>query len=209
MEAINTAELEEWINFFFARQRREFEKTPRLALAFCEAVVELMISTFDNLQVPVSNKEAFRKQAQARFCACSSFEGLRTALLHVVREEIAQRLAEKQQHMALYAQQAMNYIDKHYADTVTLEVIAEKLHITPVHLSVVFKRETGMNYSKYLAAVRIEKSKALLKQPDMNLSQVANAVGYDSTSYFSNLFRKHTGLKPAEYRRLHQQDIGE
>ncbi len=209
MESINTVDLEAWANALFQRKRREFEKAPQLAFFFCQAVVELMIGVFDQLQVPVNNKEAFRKQAQARFCACSTHEGLRKTLVALAHEEIAHRLEDKQQNMTVYAQQAMNYIEKHYADTITLEVIADKLHISPVHLSVVFKRETGMNYSKYLAAVRVEKAKALLKQPNMNLSQVANAVGYDSTSYFSNLFRKHTGLKPAEYRRLHQQNIGD
>lgn len=209
VEAINTAGIDEWTKALFARQRREFEKTPRHAFTFCQTVVERMLSIFDQLKVPVGNKEAFRKQAEARFCACSSFEGLRKVLACVIQEEMDQHLAEKQQNMTVYAQQAMNYMDKHYAETITLELIAEKLHISPVHLSVVFKRETGMNYSKYLAGVRVEKSKTLLKQPNMNLSQVANAVGYDSTNYFSNLFRKHTGLKPSEYRRLHQQDIGD
>lgn len=127
----------------------------------------------------------------------------------IIQEEMTQRLGEKKQNMIIYAQQAMNYIDKHFAEVITLELIAEKLHISPVHLSVVFKRETGTNYSKYLAGVRVEKSKEFLKQPHMNLSQVANAVGYDSPTYFGNLFRKYTGLRPSEYRRLHQQDIGD
>jgi two-component system, response regulator YesN len=209
IEAIYPAKIDDWTKALFTRCRREFEQNPQLAFSLCKQVVDLMLSVFDSLQVSVGNKEPFRKKAESRFCTCSSFEELRIMLATITQEEMTKRLAEKRQNMAVYAQQAINYIDKHYAEVITLELLADKLHISPVHLSVVFKRETGMNYSKYLAGVRVEKSKVFLKQPNMNLSQVADAVGYDSPTYFGNLFRKYTGLRPSEYRRLHQQDIGD
>lgn len=209
IESIHVPAIQKWTEAQFRHNKKAFDAFPRLAFDFCLAVAELSLSTFDRLDVPVENKTAFRKNAEVLFQNCSSFVGLQKALATVLCDAVTQRLSDKQQNMAVYVQQAMNYIDKHYAETITLEVIAEKLHISPVYLSVVFKSEAGMNYSKYLASARIEKSKELLKNKAMNLSQVANAVGYESTSYFTNLFRKHTGLKPSEYRRLHQHDIGD
>ena len=76
-------------------------------------------------------------------------------------------------------------------------------------MSVVFKNEMKMNYSKYLTMVRMEKAKELLRQCDKNLTQVAHAVGYDRTAYFSNVFKLYAGIKPTEYQRLHQHGIGD
>jgi two-component system response regulator YesN len=209
IEAIDIQGIKKWIDNYFSTHVKLFGENPFQAFKFCFLVVDLMIMAFDDLNVTISDKDAFRKNAEIIFDSCSSLSGLKRKLVSVIEEEVSKRLHEKQQNIAVYAQQAKNYIDKHYAETITLEVIAEKLHISPVYLSVVFKSETGMNYSKYLASVRINKAKALLRECSLNLTQITNAVGYDSTTYFSKLFRKHIGLKPLEYRRLHQHDIGE
>lgn len=111
--------------------------------------------------------------------------------------------------MSAYAQQAKGYIDRHYMENITLEIIAGQLNINPTYLSVVFKNEMKMNYSKYLTMVRMEKAKELLRQCDKNLTQVAHVVGYDRTAYFSNVFKLYAGIKPTEYQRLHQHGIGD
>jgi two-component system response regulator YesN len=70
----------------------------------------------------------------------------------------------------------------------------------------VFKKNTGINYLTYLTEVRMEKAKELLSQLDMNLSQIANAVGYTSTRYFSKTFENEVGMKPSEYRRVYLRE---
>lgn len=209
VEAIDVQSIKTWVEGFFAMHAKLFEESPYSAFEFCFTVVELMIRAFDDLNVAIQDKDVFRKHAEMMFDSCSLLRDLKSKLLDIVEAEISKRLHEKQQNISMYAQQAKNYIDVYYAETITLEVIAEKLHISPVYLSVIFKSETGMNYSKYLASVRIEKSKELLKNCDFNLTQIANAVGYDTTNYFSKLFKRHIGLRPTEYRRLHQNNIGE
>ena len=70
-----------------------------------------------------------------------------------------------------------------------------------------FKNEVGVNYQDYLTAVRIDKAKQLLAGEPMNISQVANAVGYGSARYFSKTFEAQTGIRPAEYRRLRMRRL--
>lgn len=208
IEAIDIAGIKQWIDDYFFAHAKIFSESPHCAFDFSFKVVDLLIMALDDLNVPIPDKDAFRKSTEIIFESCSSLSHLKQKLIFMIEEEVSKRLHDKQKNIAIYAQQAKNYIDKHFAESITLDVIADKLHISPVYLSTVFKSETGMNYSKYLTSVRINKSKEMLRECDMNLTQIANAVGYDSLTYFSKLFRKKTGLKPMEYRRLHQHDIG-
>lgn len=209
IEAIDIQGIKKWADDSFSARAKLFLAQPHCAFEFCFLAVDLMLVTFDDLNVSIPDKDALRKNAEMLFDSCGTLAALQERLTAAIVGEVAKRLHEKQQNIAVYAQQAKNYIDKHYQGAITLELIAEKLHISPVYLSVVFKSEIGMNYSKYLSLVRVNKAKELLKSCDMNLSQIANAVGYDSTTYFSSLFRKLVGIKPLEYRRLYQHNIGE
>lgn len=209
LEAIDLPRLERWINSCFTAYDKQFRHAPEQAFAFCRGVVEEAAARFDALDIPVSDKTAFAQTAVAVFEGCSTADELRRALFRVVQEEVTARLSQRQQNSVAYVQQAKNWIAQHYAEDVTLEILAEKLHISAVYLSILFKNVTGMNFSKYLTSVRMERAKELLKQCNMNLGQIAVAVGYENANYFSSLFRRVTGLKPSEYRRLHQHEIGE
>lgn len=207
IEAVNPDAFEKWLSFSLKAEERLFHAKPSLIYDFTAQVVELFIAQMDDLHSPVLNKSELRGRFEILFYNTGSLAGLGTEFGKLISGEILLRLEDKQNNASLYVQQAKKYIERNYTGSVTLEAIAEKLHISPVYLSVVFKNETGMNYSKYLTQLRIEKSKELLKKPDMNLTQIANAVGYDSAYYFSTLFKKETMIKPTEYRRLHQHDI--
>lgn len=209
LEAIDLPRLERWINGSFLAYDKQFRHAPEQAFAFCRRVTEAAALRFDALDIPVADKTAFARNASTVFEGCSSADALRRALFRVVEEEVTARLSQRQQNSVAYVQQAKQWIAWHYAEDVTLEVLAEKLHISPVYLSILFKNVTGMNFSKYLTSVRMERAKELLKHCDMNLGQIAGAVGYDSANYFSSVFRRVTGLKPSEYRRLHQHELGE
>lgn len=140
---------------------------------------------------------------------CAEPKELQQQLTEMIETEIRKNLISKLDNVAAYAQGAKQYIDKHYMENITLKSLACELGINPSYLSVLFKNELQMNYSEYLLSVRMEHAKKMLRQRDRNLSQIANAVGYDRVSYFSKLFRNYTGLKPAEYRRLHQNGLGD
>ena len=112
----------------------------------------------------------------------------------------------KQDNAQVYVNLAKKYIDEHYAEEISLQTIADLAHVNAAYLSSVFKKTTGINYLTYLTEVRMEKAKELLCQLDMNLSQIANAVGYTSTRYFSKTFENEVGMKPSEYRRVYLRE---
>ncbi|MGN1004590.1 MAG: helix-turn-helix domain-containing protein [Oscillospiraceae bacterium] len=98
---------------------------------------------------------------------------------------------------------AKEYIAKHYMKTLTLEEISKHVHLNASYLSIVFKKETGQNFSDYLTSYRIEVAKSMLRQGDMSIAAISEAVGYADSKYFSRIFTRLVGIKPSAYRTLH------
>ena len=94
----------------------------------------------------------------------------------------------------------LEYIRNHYKEGISLEKAAEVLNITPEYLSMLFKREMGMNFSVFLKKFRISHAKRLLKETDMKIYEVAQECGYSNSNYFARIFKEVTGVSPAEYR---------
>lgn len=207
IEAIRPDDFVRYLREMFRNNAPQFRQNPELVLQFCIQLVEFFQLTMDELKAPVQDRNAFEDKFEILFYNSGSINRLTSQLGGLFSQEVIDKLAEKQKNTLIYVQQAKNYIESNYAQAITLEKIAQQLHINPVYLSVIFKSEVGMNYSKYLTHIRIQKAKELLKRPELNISQVASAVGYDSTYYFTTLFKKETAIKPSEYRRLYQQDI--
>ena len=88
------------------------------------------------------------------------------------------------------------------ADDLSQSAMAEMAGISKDYFSRIFKNLTGMNYSKWLNTVRIEKAIELLSQKNMTLTEVAMMSGFQSIPSFNRVFRKDKGMAPGEYRNL-------
>jgi YesN/AraC family two-component response regulator len=95
---------------------------------------------------------------------------------------------------------AIRYISKNYASNITLNDVAEQVHLNPAYFSSLFKQSTGSSFKEYLNMVRIEESKRLLSNTDYSIMDISQAVGFEDQSYFTKIFKKYTGLTPREYR---------
>jgi AraC-like DNA-binding protein/ligand-binding sensor protein len=95
---------------------------------------------------------------------------------------------------------AIEYINAHYSQPLTLEHVAKIVHLNSTYFSSVFNKEVGMGFTDYLNKVRIEESKKMLKNRNNTILDVAIAVGFENHSYFSKVFKKNTGLTPKAFR---------
>lgn len=91
-------------------------------------------------------------------------------------------------------------IKNRYAERLTVDGIAELINFSPSHANNIFKEATQKTIFDYLTEYRMEKAKEMLKDPYSKIYLVAGNVGYINQSHFSLLFKKHTGLTPAEYK---------
>ena len=99
------------------------------------------------------------------------------------------------------------YINQNYKLPLTLENVARESGISRYHFSRLFKIETGFSFKEYLNFKRINAAKRLLRDNDLNVSEVCFAIGYNDLSYFSRVFRKHTGLAPSKFRESHKNNL--
>lgn len=95
---------------------------------------------------------------------------------------------------------AVNYIAQNYSSPLSLEDVANQVHLNAAYFSTIFKQVTGSSFKEYLNMVRIEESKRLLANTDYSVIDIAVSVGFDNQSYFSKVFKKYTGLSPKQYR---------
>lgn len=97
------------------------------------------------------------------------------------------------------AEQVKTYMQEHLAEKLTLEQLSEVHNISVSQLKRSFKEQTGRSVISYLIDLRIRAAKTLIKQGELNFTQIAEAVGYDNIYYFSAMFKKQTGKTPTEY----------
>lgn len=95
-----------------------------------------------------------------------------------------------------------HYIDTHYKEPLTLDLLAEEAHVNKFYLAHEFKAEFGLSPINYMLSRRIEESRYLLRETDMSMSQIARILGFSSASYFSQSFRRAEGMSPVAYRKL-------
>ncbi|MGE5223511.1 MAG: response regulator transcription factor [Omnitrophica WOR_2 bacterium] len=100
--------------------------------------------------------------------------------------------------------QVTTYVDRNYMHDIGIGQMAEQFNITPNYLSTLFHRKIGINFMSYLKKVRMLKAKELLTDPNIQVQQVAEQVGYFSTRHFARLFFEQFGCLPSEYRDSHK-----
>ena len=97
----------------------------------------------------------------------------------------------------------IKYICKHYAEDLTLTSIAEAFYISPFYLSKIFKRSTNLSIVEYINSLRIRHAKELLETSSTKIADIAEIVGFSSSSHFSRTFKLLTGLSPQQYKKFY------
>lgn len=95
---------------------------------------------------------------------------------------------------------ARSFIRDHLADEISLRMVADTVHLSPNYFSEQFKRFTGINFVEYIARLRIEKARELLRESDLRVTEIAFAVGFQSLSQFNRVFRRFSGKSPTKFR---------
>lgn len=98
----------------------------------------------------------------------------------------------------------MEYIREHYAEKITLEDLAEQIHLCRSESCRLFRRYMKESMFDYLLDYRVERSLELLRRSDLDVTQIAGQVGFGSPGYYSKIFKRKMGCTPMEYRKSHR-----
>ena len=97
---------------------------------------------------------------------------------------------------------ALNYIDSHLRESISLKGLAEICNVSSSHLSACFKKEVGQSVVDYINEKRVFASLRYLATTDLSVAQIAERVGIGDENYFSRLFKKYQKRTPKQYRNL-------
>ena len=115
------------------------------------------------------------------------------------KESVALSHTKDNKKDRIVVQQAKQFIKQNFHQSITLKQVAGEVYVTPGHLSALF-RESGESYLQYLTSQRLNKAFELLADVRLKIYEIAELVGYSDQAYFSEIFKKHTGKTPMEYR---------
>jgi AraC-like DNA-binding protein/ligand-binding sensor protein len=95
---------------------------------------------------------------------------------------------------------AKKYIEEHQTEELRLAEVAKAVNSSTFYFCKMFKKTTGINFTDYVSRVRVEKSKNLLLNPNLRISEIAYEVGFQSLTHFNRVFKRVVGNSPTEYR---------
>lgn len=116
-------------------------------------------------------------------------------IIHLTEAYLKEQASDKS-----IAKSIQDYIDHHYSEDISRNILTDIFYLDPDYASKVFKKELGISFKNYLIQKRIDTAKDLLVNTDLPINTIADNVGYGNYSYFTRIFKKIIGATPIEYR---------
>ena len=117
----------------------------------------------------------------------------------------AAKLQKIKPHSPDTAKDIINFCYENYTNDISLQKIADQLHISRYYVSHLFAKKLHISFNDYINSLRIRKACEILKADKMSITETALAVGYNSVRTFNRCFQKIRGITPREYRDIKKE----
>ena len=107
---------------------------------------------------------------------------------------------ERENAGSFLVNRALDYLEEHYAEKLTLQEVADACYVSQWHLSKLLNRYTKKNFYDLLNNRRIRAAKELLADPSLRIGDIGEMIGYADPAHFARVFRKIAGMSANEYR---------
>lgn len=122
-------------------------------------------------------------------------------ITHIIRNTSSLLFVEEsQEKLNLECVKIKNYIDAHYSQNITLDFLSDLSYMNKFHLVHTFTKQIGISPINYVIKKRIEEAKNLLATTGYSIRDISSIVGFSNSSYFSQMFKKVSGMSPKNYR---------
>lgn len=166
-------------------------------------ICDIYLVSMRNNKFDVTGSEHFTDDFRASADGCGTAGELFKLLAQWIGKSLGDVIELKKSEVTRPIRLAKKYIHENYMSPITLEEVSEVAGFNPSYFSTLFKKETGSNFMEYLSKLRMDKARDLLKETGLSVSAICEEVGYLDLKYFTKSFKKATGLKPNEYRKLY------
>jgi two-component system response regulator YesN len=137
----------------------------------------------------------------AELSGCSTLAEMQDKIRDIYRKICEGVWSSQQDPGTVLADRIAAYIEERYADnSLSLNAIADHFRLTPQYVSGFFKKYKGYNLADYMARVRVEQAKRLLRDDELSLNRIAELVGYAKDAGLIRVFKKYVGVTPGKYR---------
>lgn len=182
-----------------------FEKALRYNNYYPGDMAEVFFTLIEKIMETVSGEKRRKLHENCFFAYLEA--ATFSQLIKNVYLELDKFMLDEQKKMKTKAgkpiSEAVHYIHQNYARAISLDEVAEFSNVSAAYLSKLFKEELEVGFTEYLTQIRLEESEKLLADTNMSVKDIAAAVGYPDEKYYSKLFKKITGIKPTEYRKIY------
>ncbi|MFA9462812.1 MAG: response regulator [Velocimicrobium sp.] len=179
------------------------ETTGHEILQMTKEVCNLYLLYMRSNNLYIEDSENFIQEFNEYADDCNSTQELFRHLSQTISKSIVGIIEDKRQETTKPIRLAKQYVEQKYMNSLTIEDVSLQVGFSSSHFSTIFKKETGVTFLEFLSSVRMKHAKDLLKEGNKNIAVICEEVGYSDVKYFTKSFRKHTGLKPNEYRKLY------
>lgn len=104
-------------------------------------------------------------------------------------------------HLSPAVKRAVQYVQKHYCETIGLNEAANEAELSMAYFSTIFKKEMGIGFSEYLVNLRLERVCTRFRTSSASIKEIAEESGFCDYPHFCRIFKKHYGVSPASYRK--------
>ncbi|MDO4321369.1 MAG: response regulator [Lachnospiraceae bacterium] len=166
-------------------------------------IVQIYLFTVRKNKFPLHVDESWFEDYVRAIDSMSSVDEIFRYAEKTVRESFHELIQVKMAEDNRPIRMAKQYIKENFGSSITLEMVSSQAGFNPAYFSTMFKKETGATFSEYLLQVRIEAAKEMLRDTNLNISEICERVGYSDSKYFTKTFTREAGLKPNQYRKLY------
>ena len=128
-------------------------------------------------------------------------EDLTRVMTSIVNERDLENADAKMPSYDRMIDNVISEIQEHYMEDISLTSLSAKYNISMGHLSKMIKENLKVNFSDYIASLRIQRAKELLRDDSLSIQEIAEIVGYNDYFYFTKVFKKVEGISPSKYRK--------
>lgn len=200
VEMLDLKGLMEFVSETFQDSYDQVVDAPALAYQLPHRLLELTADAAAEYYLSDGSLSALLGLWRQRIDDCLDLEKLKQLTMAGIQELCEQCRKQLSGGRSPSVIKAKAYINEHYREKIYLTVLAEHVHLNHQYLSVLFKKETGVSISDYIADVRMEHARFLLRNTTDSVQAISEAVGYPDPQYFSRRFKRTVGQSPQAYR---------
>ena len=153
--------------------------------------------------------DVYQNRLQMIFSIADSSDHIRDMRLHEQLSGLLVQLMEEtwrpDEHAGvkqLKLQEMKEYIQQHYQEKLSLEILADQFFVNKHYLAKIFRECYGITVNNYIMQIRITRAKQLLRFTDMDMESIGVQCGIEDSNYFARIFKKVEGMTPTKYRKM-------